>query len=264
MNREREDTNVKKLLTIILTGGILLFGVSAFALTMDEAKANIDKQATEKKLGAKDHSQAVTTLQGLVDKGVPVEHAYRVVDASINQGIKGKDLAKIASSIEHTAPAARTEAATVAADAIQHRYSARDTVQMTNTFGKTVATGAPAGTTSQVMSSGIHKGLGAGRITSVANTYAGEIKSGTAPDKAAENADHAMDRHMKHDQDHDRNMDHDRDHDMMHDHMGGGPGMGGGAGMGSGPGMGGSGMNPGAHMGAGAGSGGPGMGGTRR
>ena len=84
---------MKKLLTIIVTGSILLFGVSAFALTMDEAKANIDKQATEKKLGAKDHSQAVTTLQGLVDKGVPVEHAYRVVDASINQGIKGKELA---------------------------------------------------------------------------------------------------------------------------------------------------------------------------
>jgi FKBP-type peptidyl-prolyl cis-trans isomerase len=242
-----------------MTGSILLFGVSAFALTMDEAKANIDKQATEKKLGAKDHSQAVTTLQGLVDKGVPVEHAYRVVDASINQGIKGKDLAKIASSIEHTAPAARTEAATVAADAMQHRYSARETVRMTNTFGKTVATGAPADKTSQVMSSGIHKGLGADKITAVANTYAGEIKSGTAPDKAVENANHTMDRDMK--RDHDRNMDHDKDRDMMHDHMGGGSGMGGGAGMGGGSGMGGSGMNQGAHMGAGAGSGGSGLGG---
>ena len=225
---------MKKLLTIIVTGGILLFGVSAFALTMDEAKANIDKQATEKKLGAKDHSQAVTTLQGLVDKGVPVEHAYRVVDASINQGIKGKDLAKIATSIEHTGPAARTEAATVAADAIQHRYSARETVQMTNTFGKTVATGAPADKTSQVISSGINKGLGAGRITAAANTYAGEIKSGTAPDKAAENADHTMDRDMKRDQDHDRSMDHDRDRDMTHDHMGGGSGMGHGLRNGSG------------------------------
>jgi hypothetical protein len=242
---------LKKLLTIIVTGSILLFGVSAFALTMDEAKANIDKQATEKKLGAKDHSQAVTTLQGLVDKGVPVEHAYRVVDASINQGIKGKDLAKIATSIEHTAPAARTEAATVAADAIQHRYSARETVRITNTFGKTVATGAPADKTSQVMSGGINKGLKASRIVATANTYAGEIKSGTAPDKAAENADYTMDRDMKRDQDHDRSMDHDRDHDMMHDHMGGGSGMGG------------SGMNQGAHMGAGAGPGGSGMGGHR-
>ena len=244
---------MKKLLTIMLTGGILLFGVSAFALTMDEAKANIDKQATEKQLGAKDRSQAVTTLQGLVDKGVPVEHAYRVVDASINQGIKGKDLAKIATSIEHTAPVARTEAAAVAADAIQHRYSARETVQMTNNFGKTVATGAPADKTSQVMSSGINKGLKASRIVATANTYAGEIRSGTAPDKAAENADHTMDRDMKRDQDHDRSMDHDRDHDMMHDHLGGGSGMGQG-----------SGMDQGAHMGAGAGSGGSGMGGPKR
>ena len=238
---------LNKLLSGIFATGILLSGAAAFALTMDEAKANIDKQATEEQLGAKDHSQAGTTLQGLVDKGVPVEHAYRVVDATINQGIKGKELAKIASSIEHTAPAARTEAATVAADAIQHKYSARETVRMTNTFGKTVATGAPADKTSQVMSSGIHKGLGADKITAVANTYAGEIKSGTVPDKAVENANHTMDRDMK--RDHDRNMDHDRDRDMMHDHMG------------SGSGMGGSGMNQGAHMGAGAGSGGSGLGG---
>jgi hypothetical protein len=200
---------MKKLLTIIVTGSILLFGVSAFALTMDEAKANIDKQATEKKLGAKDHSRAVTTLQGLVDKGVPVEHAYRVVEASINQGIKCKDLAKIATSIERTAPAARTEAAAVAADAIQHRYSARETVQMTNAFGKTVATGAPADKTTQVMCSGINKGLKTSRIVATANTYAGEIRSGTAPDKAVENADHTMDMAMKRDRDHDRSMDHD-------------------------------------------------------
>jgi len=244
---------VKKLLTIMVTGSILLFGVSAFALTMDEAKANIDKQATEKKLGAKDHSQAVTTLQGLVDKGIPVDHAYRVVEASINQGMKGKDLAEVAKSIEHTGPSARKDAASIAADAIQHKYSARDTVQMTNTFGKTVATGAPADKTSQVMSNGINKGLGAGRITSAANTYAGEIKSGTAPDKASENANHTMDRDMKRDQDHDRGMDHDRDRDMTHDQMGGGSGMGHG-----------SGMDQGAHMGSNAGSGGSGMGGPRR
>jgi hypothetical protein len=224
---------VKNLLTIIVTGSILLFGVSAFALTMDEAKATIDKQAMEKKLGAKDHSQAVTTLQGLVDKGVPVEHAYRVVEASINQGMKGRDLAQVAKSIEHVGPAARTDAASVAADAIQHKYSVRETVQMTNTFGKTVVTGAPADKTSQVMSNGINKGLGAGRITSAANTYAGEIKSGIAPDKAAANAIHTMDRDRNRNQDHDRGVDHDRDRnrDTAHDHMGGGSGMGDGSGM---------------------------------
>jgi hypothetical protein len=163
--------------------------------------------------------------------------------------MKGKDLAEVAKSIEHTGPAARKDAASIAADAIQHRYSARETVQITNTFGKTVATGAPADKTSQVMSNGINKGLGAGRITSAANTYAGEIKSGTAPDKAAENANHAMDMDRK---DHDRGIDHG-DRDMMHDHMDGGSGMGHG-----------SGMSQGAHMGSSAGSGGSGMGGSKR
>jgi hypothetical protein len=205
-----------------------LFGVSAFALTMDEAKANIDKQAMDKKLGAKDHSQAVTTLQGLVDKGVPVEHAYRVVEASINQGMKGKDLAEVAKSIEHTGPAARKDAASIAADAIQHRYSARETVQMTNTFGKTVATGAPADKTSQVMTTGINKGLESGRIMVVTNTFSGEIKSGTAPDTAVDNANRTIDREgtMQH------------DHTMSHEHMGDGPGMGHDSGMEHGPGMG--------------------------
>ncbi len=224
---------MKKLLTIFLTGSMLLVGARAFALTLDEAKTDIDKQATEKKLGAKDHSQATATLQRLVDRGVPVEHAYRVVEASIDQGIKGKDLAEVAKSIESTGPGARTNAASVAADAIQHKYTARDTVQMTNTYGKTVAAGAPVDGATQVMSHGITNGIPAGQITAAANTYAGEIRSGTAPGKAAENATRTMDR--------DRHRMHD------HDHMGSGPGMdhgidhGGGMGPGAGPGMGGMG-----------------------
>ena len=40
------------------------------------------------------------TLQKLVQNGVPVEHAYRVVEASINQGIKGQELAEIARTME--------------------------------------------------------------------------------------------------------------------------------------------------------------------
>jgi hypothetical protein len=224
----KEDTTVKKLVTIMVTGTILLFGVSAFALTMDEAKTNINRQATEKKLGARDHSQAVGVLQGLVDKGVPVEHAYAVVEASINQGIKGKDLAAIARSLEAVGPAGRTDAASMATEAIQHKYTAKETVQMTNTFGKTVAAGAPADKTSQVMSGGINKGLGSGRIMSVTNTYSKEVKSGMAPDKAVENATLTMDR--------ERTM--QRDHTMSRDHMGTGSGMGHDPGMEHGAGMG--------------------------
>ena len=221
---------MKKLLTVIMTGSILMFGTAVFALTLDEAKANIDKQATEKKLDASDRSRATATLQDLVDKGVPVEHASRVVEASINQGMKGKDLAAVAKSIEAAGPGARKEAATVAADAIQHKYNARETAQMTNTFGKTVAAGAPSDKTSKVMSNGINKGIGAGRITAATNAYAGEIKSGTGPDKAAENATRTMDRQ--------RTMQQDRDMSRDSDHMGGGSGMDRGMGSDHGSGMG--------------------------
>jgi hypothetical protein len=231
-----EETKMKKVLTTLVTGSILLFSMTAFALTENEAKTNIDRQAAEKKLNAQDHSQAVNTLQGLVDKGVPVDHAYRVVEASINQGRKGQDLAEVARSIEAAEPGARKDAALVAAEAIQHKYTTRETVQMTNTFSKTVAAGAPVDKTSQVMSNGIDKGVGAAKITAATNAYAGEIKSGTAPDKAADNATRTMDK--------DRTRQHDRD--MLHDrdHMGTGPGMDhGGMGMdhgsGMGPGMGG-------------------------
>jgi hypothetical protein len=80
------------------------------------------------------------------------------------------------------------------------------------------------------MINGINKGIGAGKITTATNAYAGEIKSGTAPDKAADNAMRTMDK--------DRTRQHD--HDMTHnrDHMGAGSGMGGGMGMDHGSGMG--------------------------
>lgn len=236
----------RKSLTAIVTGSILMFSLTAFASTLDEAKTNIDKQATEKMLGAKDHSQAVATLQGLVDKGVPVEHAYSVVEASINQGIKGKELAAIAKSIEGVGPAARKDAAAMATDAIKHKYSAQETVQMTNTFGKTVTTGASADKTSQVMTSGINKGVGSGRIMAVTNTFSGEVKSGMASDKAVENATRSMDK--------ENTMQHD--HTMSHEHMGVGSGMG-HSGMEHGSSMG-SGMGMGTGMGMGPGMGAPG------
>jgi len=228
---------MKKLVTTIMTGSILLVGMTAFALTVDEAKANIDRHATEKKLNAQDHSQAVKTLQGLVDKGVPVDHAYRVVEASINQGMKGQDLAEVARSIEAAGPGARKDAASVAGEAIQHRYTARETVQMTNAFGKTVAAGAPADRTSQVMSNGINKGVGASSITTATTAYAGELKAGTHPDKAADNATRAMDRDRT--RQHDRDMSHDRDHMGTGQGMDRG-GMGADHGSGMGPGMGGA------------------------
>ena len=62
-----------------------------------------------------------------MEKGVPVEHASKVVDACIDKGIR-KELSNIAKSIESVTPDARDEAATVANDAIAHNYKTKDVI----------------------------------------------------------------------------------------------------------------------------------------
>lgn len=241
---------LRKLLITIIAGNMLLFSAAAFALTLDEAKGNIDKQAVEKKLGAKDHSQAVATLQGLVDKGVPIEHAYAVVNASINEGIKGRELAGIAKSIEATDQKARGDGASVAAEALKNRYTARETGRIMETYRKTVMNGAPSADTAQVMTGAMTKNLNAGEVMRVTERYSAEVKSGTPSDKAMQNATTTMETARLRNRDRKMNQtgDKDRDRDMIHDQTGGGPGM--EHGMGMGPAAG-SGM-------------GPGMGGPRR
>jgi hypothetical protein len=49
---------------------------------------------------AKEVSQAVSTLERLMSQGVPVDHAYAVVKAAIDDGIRGTDLAEIARAME--------------------------------------------------------------------------------------------------------------------------------------------------------------------
>lgn len=78
--------------------GLLAISLSgaAWAMTPDEAKTAIRQQARGQGLQAKDVSQAVNTLEQLVAKGVPVDHAYDVVKAAINDGVRGTELAAIA------------------------------------------------------------------------------------------------------------------------------------------------------------------------
>lgn len=78
----------------------LLASGSAYALTKEEAMARAESRATERGLIASEKSVAVKTLSELVDKGVPVDHALRVVTAAIDGGIRGEDLAAIAKSLE--------------------------------------------------------------------------------------------------------------------------------------------------------------------
>ena len=100
---------------VVVVASFLFMGGISEALTLDEAKAQVEKQAAEKRLTAGERTAAVENLQKMVQNGVPAEYAAKVVDASINAGIKGKELAAIAHSIVSVPSDARDEAAAVAA-----------------------------------------------------------------------------------------------------------------------------------------------------
>ncbi|MDI6727327.1 MAG: hypothetical protein QMD44_00205 [Thermodesulfovibrionales bacterium] len=237
---------LRKISLLSVVVSLLTFGGIANAITLDEAKAKVEKQATERNLTSADRSEAVTTLQGLVEKGVPVEHAYNVVDACINQGIKGKELAEIAKSIESAKPEARDEAASVATHAIQKKYKAKETVQMVNKFNQTVGQGAPSEKTAEVMTRNMDRGVSSKQVISATERFGSDMKSGMSSEKA-------MERSMSMDKDKVRDMDR-----MGGSNMGRNPGMI-DTGIGRGADMGGFGMGHGSGKGMGGGS----MGGRR-
>lgn len=80
----------RKLLMLGVAGSLLMFSLAAFALTPDEAKANIDKQTTEKKLRVKDHSQADNTSK-ITSHGVNKEHGSGKVTTATNASAGGKN-----------------------------------------------------------------------------------------------------------------------------------------------------------------------------
>ena len=80
----------------------LALGISnAWAMSQDEAKTQLRQDAVKQGFAAKDVSHAVATLNDLIQKGVPVDQAYKVVDACVDQGIRGKDLAEVAKTMTH-------------------------------------------------------------------------------------------------------------------------------------------------------------------
>ena len=87
-----------------MTGvGILTLGLglsSAFAMTEDEARLAVGEHAKASKWEDKYRTEAVNTLNKLMQDGVPVDKAYAVVNACIDKGIRGSDLAKIAKDID--------------------------------------------------------------------------------------------------------------------------------------------------------------------
>lgn len=90
-----------KRLAIVLVAGLSSLGAAgAWAMPPQEAKTRLEQHATHRGLQASEVSQAVDTLERLLGKGVPVDHAYRVVKAAIDDGIRGTDLAEIARAME--------------------------------------------------------------------------------------------------------------------------------------------------------------------
>ncbi|MCL4476991.1 MAG: hypothetical protein M1508_12325 [Nitrospirae bacterium] len=230
---------LRKILSVTIVAILLTFGGVANAVTLDEAKTQVEKHATDKKLNARERAEAVEVLKGLVEKGVPVEHASKVVDACIDKGIRGKELSNIAKSIESVTPDARDEASDVAAAAITHNYKTEDVIKTVEAVDMAVKDGAKPENAAKVVTMGMDKGLSGDAIKKTAKNYGSEIKKGRSPERA-------MERSMS--------MDKDRVRDM--DRMGG-------SNIGRNPGVD-TGMGRGADMGRGSVmDGGSGMGGRR-
>ncbi|MCL5236371.1 MAG: hypothetical protein M1353_00795 [Nitrospirae bacterium] len=173
---------------IVAAASLLAFGRISDATTLDEAEAQVEKQATEKRLTVKEKTEAITVLQNLVAKDVPVGHAYRVVEAGIDQGIKSKALAGIARSIESVEPKARGDAAFVAKCTISNKYNIRDTVSLMAIFKQSVKAGIQSERVSEVMTRSINKGLNGNSIMIIMERYAVHVKSGMSSERAMERA----------------------------------------------------------------------------
>ena len=213
----------------------LFFGGISEALTVDEAKAQVEKQAAEKRLTAGERTEAVENLQKMAQNGVPVKHASKVVEASINQGIKGKELAAIAQSIVSATPEARDEAAAVAANAIANKYNAKDVAKTVETMNGAVKSGTKPEMAAKMVTMCVDKGMSIDNMKDTVKSFINDTKKGTSPEKAMEHAAAYADKMG----------------------FGSGTGMGSGSGYGSGSG---SGMGGGSGSGMGSGSG-SGMGG---
>ena len=199
----------------LVLAGILLISSSAMALTLDQAKARIRTQAQEQKMTRAEHSDAAATLRWLVNQGVPVEQAYRLVEASMTHGIRGPELARIAATIETQAMNNRGDAAGLAEKAIRNRYTFRETERIMNTFQKAVKDGVPATDCARIMTRAVERNIQTGELVRVTEQYAAEVNR--AADNAARNMEQARTRTreqmMDKTGDRDRDRDHDRDRD---------------------------------------------------
>ncbi len=173
---------------VVVVASFLFFGGISEALTIDEAKAQIEKQAAEKRLTTQEQTAAVENLQKLVQNGVPVEHAAKVVNAGINAGIKGKELAAITQSIVSVPSDARDEAAAVAAYAVTHKYKAKDVANTVETMNGAVKSGTKPDVAEKMVTMCMDKGMSMDEMKDTMKNFINDTKKGTSPEKAMEHA----------------------------------------------------------------------------
>lgn len=158
-----------------MTGvGILTLGLglsSASAMTEVEARAAVSEHAKASKWEDKYRTEAVNTLNKLMQDGVPVDKAYAVVNACIDKGIRGSDLAKIAKDID-TRMDKGASAETAVKDAMSRieqyathdgRDQARDAAREQTRDHGGMGSGYGAGAGGSEMGGGAGSGYGTGR-----------------------------------------------------------------------------------------------------
>lgn len=112
-----------------VVAGTLTLGMSlpAWALTEAEARIGIEQQAANQQLDTDDRTAAVEAMSTLVQKGMPVERAYELVEAAIAKGVRGPQFADFAKYVENRGNVDTTEGEP-AVEAVSHfqRETARE------------------------------------------------------------------------------------------------------------------------------------------
>ena len=93
---------MKTRLMLLLMIGLLVFAAGSLLANEELTKAmeKVEAVAEKKGMSEDDARDAVTALKDLVDKGVPVKHALKVVETAITlQDYDGKEVAEMARSL---------------------------------------------------------------------------------------------------------------------------------------------------------------------
>lgn len=83
--------------------GVLTLGLGlapAWAFSEKDARAELEQHAADARLASKDRSAALSALSALVSEGVPLEQAYDIVEAGIDNGMTAKEFGDMSKYVE--------------------------------------------------------------------------------------------------------------------------------------------------------------------